>query len=141
MDRTSQKIILDILLFMGERGLRYRTSEIEDVLYYTERMYKDDRIITIYDGETLNTVVFFSICNDYLNYLIKPTWIYKEHDKNGSISYIEKIVSVSYNKELRLLIEQLIISKYPSATIGKWHVWGKLGDRESTTKEYLNVTV
>ena len=133
MDGTSQKIILDILLFMGEEGIRYKTSEIEDVLDYVERMLSDERILVIYDDNKMNTVLFFSVCNDYMNYLRKPTWIYKEHNPYGKMVYIEKIVSKTYNKEIRLKIQHLIMSLYPTVRFGKWHVFGKIGDRETTT--------
>ena len=119
---------IDILTFCGEHGIRYKEADLEKAIGYINRMVADNRVII---GEDM--IVFFSMCNEFYPYLVKKTWEYLEHNSNGHIAYIEKAVSSFWSREMRSQIENVIVEMYPTAVVGKWHRYAKLGDREVTT--------
>lgn len=141
MDRDNKGFILDVVNFMGSEGVRYKKSELYKVYNYTKRMLDDQRIMVISDNKEIKAVIFFSICEDYLKYLKKPTWKYLEHNSKGTYVYIEKAVSKSWDRGMRLAVQRGILKSYSQVKTGKWHRYGTYGDREVTTKEYQNGSI
>ncbi len=119
---------IDILTFMGENGIRYKESELPKAMEYINKMVENNRVII---GE--NMIAFFSICNDFHPYLVKKTWDYLEHNPGGYIAYLEKAICPHWTREMRKAIEEIIVERHPTAVVGKWHRYAKLGDREVTT--------
>lgn len=124
---------------MGDRGLRYPKTKIGEAIRYTDLMAKDGRVLSISDELGIHSVFYFSICEDHEPFLKKLTWEYLPHNPSGHIVYLEKAVSRGYSKEMRKNVETFITTKYPNVTLGKWHRWGKTGDRGVLTRRYGNV--
>ena len=124
----------DILIFMGQCGIRYKESELYNVTKYVEKMIADKRLMRFDDEDGIQSVLFFSICNDSEPYLKKGTWEYKYHYDTGSIFYVEKLASRKWTRKLTMMVHDLATQMYPSIQLGKWHRWGRIGDREYTLK-------
>ena len=124
---------IEILKFMGEQGARYKPSQLGLILSYLDAMIQDKRIIIIYEENQPYAFMAFSICNDMVQYLKKDLWAYLPHDPHGRTIYIEKLVSKSWNRELRLKFEEEILKLYPQLEKGIWHRYAKWGDRQTYT--------
>src|SRR3990167_11290062 len=125
---------ISVLTIMGEMGLRYRASEINETIDYATKMLDNGRVIVIWDDDIISAVLFFSITNEPKLFLEKQTWEFKSHDPEGKIVYLEKLVSRGWNKKIRLQLESEIIRKYPNIDHAEWHRWGKTGDRPVISK-------
>ena len=126
-----------LLKAMGEMGVRYPASHIDEIIDYTTKMYDNGRIITISDPNGLFAVAFFSITDSPEEFLKKGELVYKSHDPVGKIVYLEKLVSRGWNRELRIEFETELLKKYPNITHGVWHRWAKWGDRKVIGKRRL----
>ena len=131
--------VIEILKFMGEQGIRYRERELEEVIQYAELMVKAERVIAVKDKGSLVTIIFFSICRDWEQFLKKPTWRFLSHDPDGDTFYGEKIVSTRWDKDIRTGIKELLLSRYPNLQLAKWHRWGKTTDRPVTVRRRIYV--
>jgi len=116
-------IAIHVLKLMGELGLRYRESEIAQAVDYTTRMIDNGRVILIWDDLSPIAVMFFSVTDTPDEFLKKGTWEFRSHDVNGKTVYVEKIISKTWNKELRIRFEEKILQKFPDFTQGVWHKW------------------
>lgn len=119
---------------MGDHGIRYVRKDIDKVKNYIERMVEAGRVMTMTDEEGLHTVLFFSVCDDPEKYLKKDTWDYTDHEPNGACFYVEKIVTKKWSVSLRKKVEALATQLYPAFSLGKWHRWGRIGDRGVTVR-------
>ena len=127
-----------VLSAMGDMGLRYSRKEIYPAYYYISNMINDNRVIVIYKDLLPVAVITFSFCNNYEPFLQKGTWDYKPHEPNGLILYIEKMVSIGWNREIRKDFEYKISELYPNFEIAVWHRWAKWGDRKVIAKRRMN---
>jgi len=126
---------------MGEQGARFSEGTLTEMYQYVQSMLDDGRIIAIDDDQGIFAVIFFSICDDAEPFLKKGTWEFKPHIPHGRIAYIEKAVAKGWNKKVRKQLADLIYGKFPTVDSGKWHRWGKIGDREVNTRRNRYVTV
>lgn len=128
---------ITVLKIMGEMGLRYRPSEMDQAIDYTTRMMDNGRVIMIWDRDMPQAVLFFSMTNDPDLFLKKGTWEYRSQDPEGKIIYLEKLISRGWNRKLRAQLETEIIKKYPNMTHGVWHRYAFWGDRKVISKRRL----
>ena len=122
--------VIDLLVFMGEYGKRYRESEVPEIFLYFQQMNIDERIIAILKNEELYGFACISIGDNWQQFHKKDTWNYRTHSPEGKIVYIELLICKEWNRELRLLLEQEILRKYPQIEKAVWHKWAKWGDRQ-----------
>lgn len=127
-------LISDILVFMGDLGIRYVKDELAEIFEYVRKMIEDDRVMFIADERGLHTILFFSVCFEPEKYLKKGTWEFKEHNPEGKYFYVEKMASRSFSKKHLSEIDSLVGSLYPNVEFGRWHRYGKTGDREFTIR-------
>jgi hypothetical protein len=132
----------EVINFMGLCGMRYSRSLFLKIYDYIISMIDDERVIVAYRDNKPIMIAFFSICRDWEPYHNKNTWQYLRNESDGHIAYIEKIVAMEYNKELRNLIEEVIVERFPTTKYGVWHRHKKCTDVRVTcsTKEKANVS-
>lgn len=128
---------IELLTEMGEMGVIYPKKYIQDIIGYVTLMLQDERVITISDNGKPIAFIFYSITDDYKPYLLKDEYEYLEHEKAGKTVYVEKLVSFHWNKDLRILFERLITSKYPQLETGIWFRASRHGDRKVIAKRRL----
>ena len=129
---------IDVIKMLGEMGLKFRSScELDSAILYFINMIKDERIILISEDGEPYAVIAYSMTDDPDTFLKKETWDYLQHDPIGNIVYVEKIVSKSWNRELRNILEHVVSAKYPQMEYGMWHKWAKWGDRKVISKRRL----
>lgn len=121
---------LEILNFMGRRGLRYHKNSLDSLISYIQCMRHENRIIIIESDFSPIAVCFFSICSNYVPYYVKETWDFLTHDPFGKKVYVEKIVSDAWDKTMRNEIERKLIAAYPQLEEAIWHRWDRIGDRK-----------
>jgi len=120
---------IDIIKFMGELGIRFRESEIDQVLFYFSKMIEDKRIVVTEDESGLHTVICFSIGDSIEFFWKKKQWAYAPHDPQGLLFYIEKLISKGWNRSMREYIQAHIQSLYPHLREAHGHRWARWGDR------------
>lgn len=130
MDSSLELYSIRLLHFMGEMGIRYLKDEADDAIDYVMRMIADKRVIIIDEDGEGHTVLFFSVCHDSDKFLKKKTWEFKEHEPDGHIFYVEKVVSRKWSKSLTMKIHDIACEAYPQIELGMWHRYGRVGDRE-----------
>lgn len=128
---------ITVLKIMGSMGCRYLESKIHLILDYTTKMCDNGRVIIISDSKGPYSVMFFSVTDDPDSFLKKESYEYKSHDPLGKILYIEKLISLGWNKSIRQEFETEILKKFPQITHGEWHRWAKWGDRRVIAKRRL----
>jgi len=128
---------IDILLFMGENGIRFKRNEVLSAVDYVTRMIEADRVIIIYENRDVHSVLFFSMSDDTDFFFKKNTWEFRDHDDYGKIVYLEKLVSRGWNKEIRFKVENEILKIHPQMTHGAWHRWDWWGDRMVIAKRRI----
>lgn len=128
---------IEVMKLMGDMGLMYKESELDETICYFMNMIKDERVIKVDKDGTPYAILVYSITDDCEPFLKKRTWEYKPHFPDGKTAYVEKIVSKGFDKELRTIFEQIIRTKYPQIEYGAWHKWAKWGDRKVVTKRRL----
>lgn len=131
--------ILPILKLMGRTGIKFRLSELEDIFYYIRRMLNDCRVVELCDNGVTHGYLFFSICDDIDAYYKKPTWKYVPQNPNGAILYIEKLVALSWNKDLRKLIQDKF-EKNQNLGVAIWHRFARWGDRKVIYRRHVCTT-
>lgn len=112
---------IEIIDFFADCGANFKEEDLSGVHDYLTKMLDDHRVLAIFDGHEVIAIVTFSICSDYKKYYSKGVWEYMEHDPYGCTLYIEKLVSKTWNLELRRLMQDLFLEKYPFLTRGIWH--------------------
>lgn len=121
---------IDVATILGrDMGVKFRESMIDDILNYIDLMLKDHRIIIIKEGETAHALVFFSVTDDPDKYLKKKTWDFVGHEPDGKTVVIEQMISRGWNKELRKIMEEMFLRRYPHLTSAVWYRYAKWGDR------------
>ncbi len=130
--------VLDILLFMGELGARYREKDVPLIESYFSKMIADGRVIAIYSNGIPHAILAFSICNDMVKYYQKDTWDYAPHNPYGHVIYVEKLVSKKWDKDLRKQFQHNILLRYPNVDTAIWHRYGRHGDRQVMYKRRLS---
>ncbi len=128
---------VELLIGMGDIGWRFKRKDIPSMMNYFDKMIEDKRILIIAREGNLLAVMAFSMCFDYETYLKKGEWEFKEHDRSGDIIYIEKLISLYWNKEMRYEFENIITAFYPNIKYGVWHRWAKWGDRKVVYKRRI----
>lgn len=118
----------------GEMGCLFMRNELRDALNYFQKMLENNRIVYILDNNKPYAFLFFSMTNDPDKFLKKDKWEYLDHDENGKIVYVEKLISKGWNKELRSEFERIIAEKYPQFESGVWHRFARWGDRQVIAK-------
>jgi len=115
-------MITHAIAFLGECGLRYTKDHFITIYSYLDQMIKDGRIFMIYKDGIPVSFIAVSICRepDCQIYYFKDTWQYVSHDLNGDIAYIEKFVSLKYDRKLRLEIEKKIKELFKNVILGLW---------------------
>lgn len=127
---------LNLLKSMGEMGVMFSERHIASIMDYCSRMLEDERIIRI-DSEGKPVAFIFYSLGDPEKFLKKGEYEYRAHDPKSETVYVEKLVSFTWNRSLRILFEKLITHKYPQLKSGAWHRRGKRGDRPVITKRRL----
>ena len=130
MDTDAEFHSLNILKFMGEVGMRFPRGSVFYVLNYVKLMVEDKRVIELETDGKIHAVLFYSLCYDTEKFLKKDTWEFKEHDKEGTVFYIEKMVASHWSIKLHNMVYDFVTDKYKEVEFLKWHKWSKIGDRE-----------
>lgn len=112
--------ITDLLKFMGECGARYPESQLPAIYSYFMKMIRDERIVSIYNGEELCGVMAYTVCRDFGQFYPDTSWNYSEQDAVGDKIYIEFLVFREWDKEIRRLLEAIITEKYPDLREVSW---------------------
>ena len=94
---------------LGQLGVMYHRDNFPRVIDYFSLMLEDKRVIVIEDDDKPCAVLFISMTDDAAPYLVKKPWAYIKQDVDGSICYVEKMISNGWNKEMRKKIESAII--------------------------------
>lgn len=128
---------IQIIELMGEMGYKFNEKDIDPMIAHILNMLKDERIMVINKDSKPYAIMFYSITDSIDEFLVKETWDYKPHHPEGKIVYVEKIISMGWDKDLRRIIEQTVRTKYPQVEYGVWHRWAKWGDRMVVTKRRL----
>jgi hypothetical protein len=128
---------VELLLDMGEIGWRFMRKDIAPMMNYFDKMLADRRIVSIVKDGYFVAIMAFSLCFDYKPFLEKKEWEYKEHDAKGDILYVEKLVSLYWNKQMRYDFEEIITHFYPAIKFGIWHRMASFGDRKVIYKRRL----
>lgn len=103
---------------------------------YLELMAQDERVIIINKEGVSHTLITFSLCNDIRPFVNKKLWDVIPHDPMGDTCYVEKIITDGWSKDIRLKLQDAILTKYSQV---KWAVWyrpGKDNDRKVTRRIY-----
>lgn len=132
----------EVINFMGLCGMRYTRSMLLKIYDYVITMINDERVIVAYRDNKPIMVVFYSVCRDWEPYYNKLTWQYLSSEEDGHIAFIEKIIASEYNRDLRELIERVILERYPKVKYGIWFRHRKSTDARvvCSTKERSNVS-
>ena len=125
---------IGLIKILGEMGCRFKTSQFNDIIDYFALMLDDERVILISKEGKLCAVLLFSITDDPELHLKKESWEYREHDPQAKTAYIEKLISKSWNKDMRREFESELIRKHPQIERGLWHRYASWGDRQVTIK-------
>ncbi len=122
--------VLDILLFMGELGARYKRRDIPLIENYFSQMISDGRVAIIYRNSVPQAILTFSICNNMVKYYQKGMWDYVPHNPLGTIVYVEKLACRYWDKNMRQEFQELITERYPNFERAIWHRSGRNRDRK-----------
>lgn len=129
---------LEVFEFMKLRGMKLDPIQTEEAIRYVSLMLLDQRIIVILRYSDLHTVAFFSICNNPTPYQAKQTWGFLQHDPEGKVVFIEKMVTKGWNKEVRHGLEKVLINRFPQLEEGIWCRDSEQGDRKVTYRRRLS---
>lgn len=97
---------------------------------YWKLMADDNRLITIEENGKWSVILTYSICDHYIAYENKGLWEYMNHDPNGSIFYVEKLIAVKWNRAIREALEETVVANYPNVKFGVWYRPGKNGEND-----------
>ena len=128
---------IDVMRILGEMGVLYRESTFDSVLLYFINMIKDERVVIISEDNKPYSVIAYSMTDNYEPFLKKGSWDYLPHNSSGHIVYVEKLVSLGWNKQVRIMFEHIIRTKYPTMEYGMWHRFARWGDRPVITKRRI----
>lgn len=106
---------------MHKRPYNDMGSDIVTMAEYFERMAQDNRLIVIYRNGKFNTMITFSICNDYKPFCEKKLFSYLPHDPNGNICYVEEMESKGWSRDVLRQIEIALVSRYPQLEYAVWY--------------------
>ncbi|MBU2052577.1 hypothetical protein KKH13_05210 [Patescibacteria group bacterium] len=134
MNFKGRKMIDKIFLLLFRAGLRCDKPSLLKIYDYTLSMLRDKRLAMFFHDEELIGIAYFSICNSIDNYQNKPCWQYISHDPLGHIAFIEKVVALKWNKQLRILLEHEITSRYGNVKLGVAYRSSLAEDRQRTYK-------
>jgi len=129
---------IEIIEFLCRIGLRFTEKTLKDIVFYINNMIKDNRVIVINKDNEIYCVLMFSLEDNWEKFLKKQNWVYVSHNPFSETVYIEKIVSLGFDKELRKVIESELTKLYPHIKYGIWHRYAKWGDRKVIAKRRLN---
>lgn len=115
-------------------------SIIVTMAEYFERMAQDNRLIVIYANRQFNTMITFSICDDYEPFCEKKLFTYLPHKPDGKICYIEEMESKTWNRDIRKRLEEAIVSRYPKVEYAVWYRPTNNNDRKVLYKRRLHET-
>lgn len=110
----------EILSFFGECGWFFKHGEIPDATIYLEKMMEDKRILAFDEKDGLNAILLFSVCEDYVPFYRKGSWVYGEHDIKGECIFIEHIVSKKFSLALKNQIEHVFAELFPHFKYAVW---------------------
>lgn len=113
--------ILEILDLLTAYGAKFDQSDLFDIIAYFDAMIADHRIIGIDEDGKLIAILAVSVCEDVQPYYEKKLWHYRSHDPKGSIAYFEKLIAIKWNRDIRNLTYDQVISLFPSVRYGSWH--------------------
>ena len=130
---------LNLVKILGELGGRFPKSKLPDIMYYLSNMLRDGRVILIKENGINYAVAFVSLGSDYNEYYKKGTWDYRKHDVTGRVLYVELIVCRQWNKHLRKLFQNELLSWFPQIEEAHWHRWASWGDRHITWRRKIHV--
>ena len=132
--------VIDLMKSMGEMGTMFREKDINDIIDYCALMLHDERVIQIDCEGKPCAFIFYSITDEPEKFLKKGTYEYFPHEPKSKTVYVEKLVSLSWNRDLRVIFERIIRDKYPQLEFGVWHRRGNWGDRKVVTQRRLKCT-
>lgn len=112
--------VTDLLTFMGECGARYHESQIPDIVSYFMKMIHDERVVIFSSDSQIEAMLVYSMTNDINIFYKKKSWDYLRQDPDGTIVYLEMMVSREWNKDLRIKFEEAIAKKFPQFEYGCW---------------------
>ena len=128
---------VDLLLEMGKIGWRFRRQDVLPMMEYFDAMIKENRVVMISKNDSMIAMLAFSMCDNYEPFLKKKDWDFLNHDPNGNIMYVEKLVSLYWDKEVRKRFEEIITKVYPRIEYAVWHRFAKWGDRKVIYKRRI----
>lgn len=112
---------MDIIQFLRYFGADLEREDLEEIRVYFGKMNLDGRIIGIGENGRLKGLLLFSITDSPSPFYKKRMWEYISHNIYGEIAYIEKLIIRKWTKEMRLRIEEILISRYPNLEYAAWH--------------------
>ncbi len=117
-------MIIEIIEFMREIGMKASRETIVKIYEYLFEMMKAGRIITFRENDKLIGFCTYTMCDSVEVVYEKDIW-----DDEALGAYIEMIVCSRWTKKLREMLEKAIASKYPNFEYGAWHRPGQDDDR------------
>ena len=132
--------VTDLIKSMGSMGTMFSEKNFNDILDYCSLMLYDERVVMVNENDKPVAFIFYAITDDPDKYLKKGSYEYIPHDISGKAVYVEKLVSFTWNRDLRMLFERIIIEKYPQIEYGVWYRAKKWGDQKVVTRRRIECT-
>lgn len=114
-------MIIELIELMKKFGMKVNLRELSELYEYLLLMLKDGRIITFRENNDLFGFCVYSMTDDPYDNYDNKMFQYKEHDVDAKGCYFELIVSLKWDKKLRILLEDAISSRFPNFEYGVWH--------------------
>ena len=133
---------IEIMLFMGECGARFRSRHLHVISDYIDKMLEDDRVIIISGNTGVTAVAFYSMCTleECAHLHDEGTWFYKPQNIAGNTFYVDKIISKCWDRNLRMAIDTFAGTRFPKIEYGAWHRDRKGEDQLIISKRRTHVS-
>lgn len=101
-------------------GHQIKTDQIVNFKNYLSEMLRRNRVITVVGDKGMECIICYFLTNDVNKFINRPMWSTPKDDQNGTIMFVDKMVSGKWTPHLRRIIQEEIQSKYPKVEGAIW---------------------